>query len=44
MIEQMMALRSPALASPKNSQFFFPRAVGRIAFSKRLASISMPGE
>jgi len=35
-----MALRSPASASPMNSQFFFPAAVGRMAFS-RLLSISI---
>ena len=27
------------MASPKNSQFFFPRAVGRMEFSTRLLSI-----
>jgi hypothetical protein len=37
----MIALRSPASAWPKNSQFFFPTAVGQIAFSTRLLSISM---
>ena len=36
-----MALRSPAWASPKQSQFFLPMAVGRMAFSTRLLSISM---
>src|SRR5579884_2696033 len=35
-----MAPRSPASASPTKSQFFFPMAVGRMAFSTRLLSIS----
>ena len=35
-----MALRSPASASPIKSQFFLPTAVGRIAFSISLLSIS----
>jgi Mn-containing catalase len=29
----MIALRWPASVSPKNNQFFFPRAVERMAFS-----------
>jgi hypothetical protein len=36
----MTALRAPASSDPKKSQFFFPTAVGRIAFSTRLLSIS----
>jgi hypothetical protein len=35
----MMALRSPASASPTNSQFFLPMAVGRMAFSTRLCRV-----
>jgi hypothetical protein len=31
-----MALRWPASASPKKSQFFLPKAVGRMAFSMRV--------
>ena len=40
---KMMALRAPACASPINSQFFLPTAVGRIAFSTKLLSISGNG-
>jgi len=36
-----MALRCPASASPKNSQFFLPIAVGRMAFSTPLLSICL---
>jgi hypothetical protein len=34
------ALRAPASSEPKKSQFFLPMAVGRMAFSTRLLSIS----
>jgi hypothetical protein len=40
MIVNKMALRCPASASPMNSQFFLPMAVGRMAFSTGLLSIS----
>ena len=36
-----IALRSPASASPMNNQLRLPRAVGLIAFSTRLLSISI---
>jgi hypothetical protein len=35
----MTALRWPASSEPKNSQFFLPMAVGRMAFSTRLCRL-----
>ena len=37
---QITALRSPALGCQTKSQFFLPKALGRIAFLIRLLSIS----
>ena len=36
-----MALLCPAWASPMNSQFFLPTAVGRMVFSTMLLSICL---
>jgi len=38
---ELHRLKLPPLSEPKNSQFFFPIALGRIAFSTRLLSISI---
>jgi hypothetical protein len=35
----MIALRSPASAWPKKSQFFFPSAVGRMRYLQALTRI-----